>query len=167
MMFSVILPLCARIGGVCERLHYSIGFQGVSTEYVMCLLKGSRAMPNNQRCIMPPGGKNRKWRRLMASAQTYPVRVEAAYPEISSRPLALLGLLFWLKAVLMIPHFILLWLLSIAMFVVVVMGYVVVLFTGKYPRGMFDLVVGATRWQTRMMLWLYGITDKYPPFSLR
>ena len=103
----------------------------------------------------------------MASAQTYPVRVETDYPERSSRPLALLGLLFWIKAVLLLPHFILLFFLNIAVFVAVVVGYLVVLFTGKYPRGLFDLVVGATRWQTRMTLWLYGITDKYPPFGLR
>ncbi|MFH1140494.1 MAG: DUF4389 domain-containing protein [Chloroflexota bacterium] len=103
----------------------------------------------------------------MASAQTYPVRVEADYPERSSRPLALLGLLFWPKAVLLVPHIVLLFFLNIAVFIAVVIGYVVVLFTGKYPRGMFDLVVGVTRWQTRMTLWLSGTTDKYPPFSLR
>ena len=64
----------------------------------------------------------------MASAQTYPVRVEADYPERSSLPLALL---FWIKAVLLIPHFILLSFLNIAVFVAVVVGYWVVLFTGK------------------------------------
>ncbi len=103
----------------------------------------------------------------MASAQTYPVRVEADYPERSSRPLGLLGLLFWLKAVLLFPHFFLLFFLNIAVFFAVVVGYVVVLFTGKYPRAMFDLVVGVARWQIRINLWLFGITDNYPPFSLR
>ncbi|MDO8751511.1 MAG: DUF4389 domain-containing protein [Dehalococcoidia bacterium] len=103
----------------------------------------------------------------MASAQTYPVRVEADYPERSSRPLAVLALLFWIKGVLLVPHFILLFFLNIAVFVAVVVGYWVVLFTGNYPRAMFDLVVGVTRWQTRMTFWLYGLTDKYPPFQMR
>ncbi len=103
----------------------------------------------------------------MASQQPYPVRLEVDYPERSSRLLALLGLLFWLKAVLLIPHLIILSLLTIVVFVVMGVGYLLVLLSGKYPRGLFDLVVGFTRWQTRITVWLYGMTDKYPPFSLR
>ncbi|MEK7778416.1 MAG: hypothetical protein AAB303_07310, partial [Chloroflexota bacterium] len=57
--------LCAAASGVCERLHYSIGFRRVSTERVLYLLKEGGAMSNIQRCIMRPGGKNKKWRCRM------------------------------------------------------------------------------------------------------
>jgi len=43
----------------------------------------------------------------------------------------------------------------------------IVLFTGRYPRSMFDFLVGVTRWQTRINLWLFGVADEYPPFSLQ
>ena len=102
----------------------------------------------------------------MATSSRYPVRVEADYPERSSRVLALLALLFGIKGLLLLPHMIVLYFLGIVQFIVMVIAYVVVLFTGHYPRGMFDFVMGVTRWQTRTNLWLYGITDSYPPFSL-
>jgi len=103
----------------------------------------------------------------MAVPSGYPVRVEADYPERSSRVLALLGIPFLLfKGLLLIPHMIVLYFLGIIQSIVVWFAYWVVLFTGRYPRGMFDFVLGVTRWQTRTNLWLYGITDQYPPFSL-
>lgn len=102
----------------------------------------------------------------MAAVSGYPVRVEADYPERSSRVLALLGILCFIKALLLVPHMIVLYFLGIIQGLMIFVGYLVVLFTGRYPKGMFDFVVGVTRWQTRMNLWLYGITDTYPPFSL-
>ena len=102
----------------------------------------------------------------MASQAGYPIRVEADYPEQPSRVLALLGILFFLKSLLLIPHIIVLYFVQLLQVVIVWFAYWVVLFTGRYPRGMFDFVLGATRWQTRTNLWLYGIRDEYPPFSL-
>ena len=46
-------------------------------------------------------------------------------------------------------------------------GYLVVLFTGTYPRGLFDFQVGMSRWNFRINCWLIGLTDKYPPFSFQ
>ena len=102
----------------------------------------------------------------MAAAGEYPVRVEADYPERSSRGLALLAILFYIKAWLLIPHSIILFFLGLIQGLAVFLAYWVVLFTGRYPRGMFGFVVGVTRWQTRANLWLNGIVDRYPPFSL-
>ncbi|MBI4202093.1 MAG: DUF4389 domain-containing protein [Chloroflexi bacterium] len=102
----------------------------------------------------------------MAARTDYPVHVDVDYPERSSRGLALLAILFFLKGLLLFPHFVVLWFLSIVAFVCLVIGYFAVLFTGVYPRSLFNLVMGVLRWQTRVTAWLYGLTDKYPPFSL-
>lgn len=97
----------------------------------------------------------------------YPVKFEVSYPERSSRLLAVLGILwFFPKAILLIPHGIILWFLGIASFVAVWFSYWAVLFTGRYPKSFFDFIVGVMRWQNRTGSWMYGLTDKYPPFKL-
>ena len=97
----------------------------------------------------------------------YPVTFDAAYPEKSSRLLALLGLLFFLKAILLIPHIIILYFLGIAAMIATWIAYAAILFTGKYPRSLFDFVAGVMRWQMRINAWMFGLTDKYPPFGLK
>ena len=99
--------------------------------------------------------------------EDYPVRVEADYPPHSSRLLALCALLMFLKANLLLPHLFVLYFLNLAGFFVAVVGYFAVLFTGRYPRGMYEFMLGLLRWQTRASAWLLGLTDRYPPFSLR
>jgi hypothetical protein len=101
------------------------------------------------------------------SPEYYPVRVEADYPPQSSRLLALLGALFFVKALLLIPHIFLLYFVNLAAAIVIFIGYFAVLFTGQYPRGMYEFVLGVLRWQTRVSAWLMGLTDRYPPFSTR
>jgi hypothetical protein len=49
---------------------------------------------------------------------------------------------------------------------VIWIGFWAVLFTGRYPRGLSDFVLGWQRWQTRMNAWMFGLVDRYPPFSL-
>ena len=103
----------------------------------------------------------------MEGSSSYPVRLEADYPESSSRILALLGaLLIFPKILLLLPHIIVLYVLEIVNFVVVFIGYLAVLFTGRYPEGLFNFVLGVGRWNYRVDGWLYGFTDRYPPFSL-
>jgi hypothetical protein len=100
--------------------------------------------------------------------EDYPVRIEADYPESSSRLLALAGLFFlWPKLLLLLPHIFILYFVQLGAFLVALLGYIVVLFTGQYPRGMYDFVLGSLRWQTRVNAWLLGLVDRYPPFSTR
>ena len=101
-----------------------------------------------------------------ADSVDYPVRLEADYPESPSRWRALLGALFLIKGLLLLPHSIVLFFLGIASFIVFYIGYWAVLITGRYPRGMFNFVLGVQRWSYRTSAWLIGLTDRYPPFSL-
>jgi hypothetical protein len=71
------------------------------------------------------------------------------------------------KWLLAIPHYVVLFFLYIAAFVTVIIAWFAILFTGSYPRGLFDFVQGVLRWGNRV--WAYAlllITDQYPPFSL-
>jgi len=91
------------------------------------------------------------------------VHVELSYPDAA-------GLNRWLPLVkwfLAIPHIIVMACLGIAAVVVAVIAWFAILFTGNYPKGLFDFVVGVMRWQLRVMSYaLILVTDKYPPFSL-
>jgi hypothetical protein len=75
-----------------------------------------------------------------------------------------LGFVKWLLA---FPHYIVLWLLEIAVFVVLVIQLFVVLFTGRWNEPMREFVVGVARWYTRVHAYVFLLTDKYPPFSLQ
>jgi len=70
------------------------------------------------------------------------------------------------RIILVIPHVIVLVLLAIAALVVVIIGLFAVLFTGRWPAGLRDFVVGALRWSTRVNAYFLLLTDEYPPFSL-
>lgn len=93
-----------------------------------------------------------------------PVVYSVAYPEKLSR---LLNNIPYLKILLLIPHFIVLIFLTIGWLVVYFIAWWAILFTGKYPRGMFDYTVGVVRWSTRVSAYSAMLTDKYPPFSLK
>ena len=100
-----------------------------------------------------------------ATDQEQAVHLEIAYPDVERDLNHWLPLIKWLLA---IPHYIVLWLLSIVQMVVVIIAWFAILFTGRYPRGMFDLVVGVMQWSLRVQAYAFLLTtDRYPPFSLR
>ena len=91
------------------------------------------------------------------------VHVYLPYPDakLLSRGLPLV------KWFLAIPHYLVLGMLVIAEIVIVIIAWFAILFTGRYPRGMFDFVVGVTRWGLRVEAYAILLTtDRYPPFSL-
>lgn len=71
-----------------------------------------------------------------------------------------------LREIAALPHYIVLIALGIVSLVIFLIVQWIILFTAVYPRGMFDLVAGITRWQTRVTGYAFGLTDRYPPFTL-
>lgn len=96
----------------------------------------------------------------------HPVTFKIHYPESLSRGLLLLKVFFG-GLYVGIPHGICLAGLGIANAFVVFIAFWAILFTGKYPKGMFDFTVGVMRWQYRVMAYMLFMTDTYPPFTMQ
>jgi hypothetical protein len=92
------------------------------------------------------------------------VHLDFEYPNVPQDLNRWLPLVKWFLA---IPHYVVLFFLYIAAFVVVVIAWFAILFTGRYPRGLFDFVEGVIRWHNRVVGYAFLlVTDRYPPFSL-
>jgi hypothetical protein len=100
---------------------------------------------------------------MKTNTSSYPLQLTG---ELSPQLSRGLWLVKWLLA---IPHFIVLFFLWIAFTVVSLTAFFAILFTGRYPRGLFEFNVGVLRWTWRVGFYSYSAlaTDKYPPFTLR
>ena len=92
------------------------------------------------------------------------LKLELEYPDARD------GLNRWLPLVkwfLAIPHYVVLFFLTIGAIFAVIAAWFAILFTGRYPRGLFDYVVGVMRWSNRVTAYAFVlVTDEYPPFRL-
>ncbi|MPY84788.1 MAG: DUF4389 domain-containing protein [Actinophytocola sp.] len=92
------------------------------------------------------------------------VHLDYSYPDVARDLNRWLPLVKWFLA---IPHYIVLAFLWIGVVVTVIVAWFAILFTGRYPRGIFDFVAGVLRWQNRVMAYAFVlVTDAYPPFRL-
>jgi hypothetical protein len=102
--------------------------------------------------------------RYPSTDEAQGVRFEFDYPDAERDLNRWLPLVKWFLA---IPHYIVLAFLWIAAFFVVVVAWFAILFTGRFPRGLHDFVVGVARWHARVAAYVaLLVTDRYPPFSL-
>jgi len=93
------------------------------------------------------------------------VHLDLDYPDVEQDLNRWLPLVKWFLA---IPHYIVLMVLFLAAIVVAVIAWFAILFTGRYPRGLFDYMVGVGRWGLRVQAYAFFlVTDQYPPFSLK
>jgi hypothetical protein len=93
------------------------------------------------------------------------VHLDVDYPDVERDLNRWLPLVKWLLA---IPHYVVLFFLGVGAVVAVVMAWFAILFTGRYPLGLFDYVVGVARWGLRVQAYAFLlVTDEYPPFSLQ
>ena len=92
------------------------------------------------------------------------VHLEFAYPDAKSDLNRWLPLVKWFLA---IPHYIVLAFLYLGAFFVVIAAWFVIVFTGRYPRGLFGYMEGVIRWHNRVVAYAFIlVTDRYPPFRL-
>ena len=102
--------------------------------------------------------------RYPSTDERQSVQLELPYPDAERDLNRWLPLVKWLLA---IPHFILLVFLWLAAVVAVIIAWFAILFTGRYPRGLFDFVLGVLRWGNRVVAYAFVlVTDEYPPFRL-
>jgi len=101
--------------------------------------------------------------RYPSTDEEQSVHLDFPYPEARQMN-RWLPLVKWLLA---IPHYVVLFFLSIAVLVSVIVAWFAILFTGRYPRSLFEFVVGVMRWSNRVNAYAFTlVTDQYPPFRL-
>ncbi len=103
--------------------------------------------------------------RYPSTDEEQSVHVQLPYPQVQTELHPGLPLIKWLLA---FPHYVVLVILGIYGLILVMIAWFAVLFTGRYPKGMFDFIEGLMRWELRVMAYaILMTTDKYPPFSLK
>jgi hypothetical protein len=100
-----------------------------------------------------------------ATVDEQSVHLEIDYPDVERDLNRWLPLVKWLLA---IPHYVVLTVLAVIAVIAVIIAWFAILFTGRYPRPLFDYVVGVGRWGLRVQAYAFLlVTDRYPPFSLK
>lgn len=103
--------------------------------------------------------------RYPSTDEQQSLHLDIQYPDVPRDLNRWLPLVKWLLA---IPHYVVLAFLGLGAFVSVVIAWFAILFTGRYPRGLFDYIVGVGRWGLRVTAYAFLLTtDRYPPFSLK
>lgn len=103
--------------------------------------------------------------RYPSTVENQTVHLEIVYPDAKKDLNRWLPLVKWLLA---LPHYVILCVLMAATIVVTIIAWFAILFTGRYPKGMFDFVVGVNRWSVRVSAYAFLLTtDQYPPFRLK
>jgi Domain of unknown function (DUF4389) len=103
--------------------------------------------------------------RYPSTDERQSLNLDFGYPDARQDLNRWLPLVKWFLA---IPHYIVLFFLYIGSFFAVIAAWFAILFTGRYPRGIFDYVEGVMRWQNRVVGYAFIlVTDRYPPFQLR
>jgi len=103
--------------------------------------------------------------RYPSTDEEQSVHLEFSYPDARVELNRWLPIVKWLMA---IPHYIVLFFLEVGAFFAVIGAWFAILFTGRYPRSIFDFVEGVIRWQNRVVGYaVILVTDEYPPFRLR
>ena len=102
--------------------------------------------------------------KIPSTVEEQSVHIEIDYPDVEQDLNRWLPLVKWLLA---IPHYIVLLVLGILAVIAVMVAWFAILFTGRYPKGLFDFVVGVGRWSLRVQAYAFLlVTDRYPPFSM-
>jgi hypothetical protein len=103
--------------------------------------------------------------RYPSTDEEQAVHLDFAYPDARQELNRWLPLVKWFLA---IPHYVVLFFIYLGAIVVVIGAWFAILFTGRYPRGMFDYLEGVIRWHNRVAAYAFIlVTDRYPPFRLR
>ena len=170
---AIVLGLVTRSTVRAESANYVVGSGGIVFLATVLMLLFRRKYPRwwfDWNLALTRFGV-RVWAYLALLRDEYPstdedqaVHIDIAYPAAARDLNRWLPLVKWFLA---IPHYLVLCVLCIAACVYVVVAWFAILFTGRYPRALFDFVVGVFRWWLRVAAYaLLLTTDRYPPFSL-